>query len=486
MIIPSEPSDGNFIAMESISVFDIIKVGIGPSSSHTMGPWNAAENFLKQIRTDFNIQEVKEVYVEFFGSLAKTGIGHGTDIAGMLGLSGENFKTIDTTKIDEKINAIKSSNQINLGGEKVIAFVYGKNLILNKSKTLDYHPNGMIFRAVFENGEELVQDYYSIGGGFIATQNENSMEKHCVRTLYPCHNGEALIRNVEKLGFDKISDLIFLNEESWRTREETENEALYIWQQIKECIYKGISKEGILPGGLNVSRRAAGLNRKLLGGKTYSNMEEWFQLVVDAEETFTNINKWVSCFALAVNEENASFGRIITAPTNGASGVIPAVLMYSQAFTEFQTDEDIIRFLLVAGEIGTLFKKNATISAAMGGCQAEIGVSSAMAAAGLTEIMGGNPGQVLMAAEIAMEHHLGMTCDPIAGLVQIPCIERNSMGAMKAITAANIAIESDPTKARVTLDEVIESMWETAQSMNDRFKETSEGGLAIAVNVAEC
>jgi L-serine dehydratase len=277
-----------------------------------------------------------------------------------------------------------------------------------------------------------------------------------------------------------------LNEESWRTEEETRKEALYIWQQIKECIYKAVNKEGVLPGGLNVSRRAPDLNRKLLGEKQYTNLEEWFRLVVDAEETFVNINKWVSCFALAVNEENASFGRIITAPTNGASGVIPAVLMYSQAFTEHQTEEDIIRFLLVAGEIGTLFKKNATISAAMGGCQAEVGVSSAMAAAGLTEIMGGTPAQVLMAAEIAMEHHLGLTCDPIAGLVQIPCIERNSMGAIKAITAANIAIEGDPSKARVTLDEVIQSMWETAQSMNSRFKETSEGGLAIAVNVAEC
>jgi len=381
--------------MESISVFEIIKVGIGPSSSHTMGPWNAASSFLNLIKRERQISEVKEVFVEFFGSLAKTGIGHGTDIAGMLGLSGENFKTIDTTTIDEKIEKIKSSNELHLGGEKLIPFVYGKNLILNMKKSLDFHPNGMIFKAVFENGEEVVQDYYSVGGGFIATQNENSLEKHCIRTLYPCHNGKDVLRNLEKLGLNKISDLIFLNEESWRTKEETEAEALYIWQQIKECIYKGVNKEGILPGGLNVSRRAAGLNRKLLGDKIYKNVDEWFQLVVEAEETFSNINKWVSCFALAVNEENASFGRIITAPTNGASGVIPAVLMYSQTFTEHRNNDDIIRFLLVAGEIGTLFKKNATISAAMGGCQAEVGVSSAMAAAGLTEIMGGTPGQVL-------------------------------------------------------------------------------------------
>ncbi len=472
--------------MESISVFEIIKVGIGPSSSHTMGPWNAAESFLRKIRTDFQLSNVKEIFVEFFGSLAKTGIGHGTDVAGMLGLSGENFKLIDTSKINEKVEAIISSSLLNLGGEKIIPFVYGHHLILNKKKSLDFHPNGMIFKAVFDSGEELIQDYYSVGGGFIATQDEHSYENKCTRTLYPCHNGKDIDRNIAKLGLDKISDLIFLNEESWRTKEETEKEALYIWQQIKECIYKGVNKEGILPGGLNVTRRAAGLNTKLLGENVYNNIHEWYQYLVDADLSFTNINKWVSCFALAVNEENASFGRIITAPTNGASGVIPAVLMYSQVFTEFKSDENVIRFLLVAGEIGTLFKKNATISAAMGGCQAEIGVSSAMAAAGLTEIMGGTPGQVQMAAEIAMEHHLGMTCDPIGGLVQIPCIERNSMGAMKAITAANIALESDPTKARVTLDEVIQSMWETAQGMNDRFKETSEGGLAIAVNVAEC
>jgi L-serine dehydratase len=472
--------------MQSISIFEIIKVGIGPSSSHTLGPWNAAEFFLDKIRREDNLQNVKEVSVEFFGSLAKTGVGHGTDIAGMLGLSGENFKTIDTKKINEKVAIIRTINTLNLGGEKLIPFFYGKNLILNKEKSLDFHPNGMIFTAKFEDGKIINQDYYSVGGGFVATKEENSLEESCVRTLYPCHKSVDLRKYCEQLNLAKISDLVYLNEESWRTKEETKAEALYIWQQIKECIYKGVNAEGILPGGLNVTRRAANLNRKFLGEKVYKNIDEWFQLVVDVEESFTTINKWVSCFALAVNEENASFGRIITAPTNGASGVIPAVLMFTQAFTDFTSDEDIIRFILVAGEIGTLFKKNATISAAVGGCQAEIGVSSAMAAAGLTEIMGGTPAQVLMAAEIAMEHHLGLTCDPIGGLVQIPCIERNSMGAMKAITAANIALESDPAKAKVSLDQVIQSMWETAQGMNERFKETSEGGLAIAVNVAEC
>ncbi|WP_337059030.1 L-serine ammonia-lyase [Elizabethkingia meningoseptica] len=472
--------------MQSISVFEIIKLGIGPSSSHTMGPWNAAEMFLDNIRRDHKIAEVKEVFVEFFGSLAKTGIGHGTDIAGMMGLSGEDFKLIDTSKIDDKVAKIKETQVINLGGEHEIPFIYGHHLVLNMEKSLDFHPNGMIFRAVFNNGEEISKDYYSVGGGFVATQEENSIENNCVRTLYPCHHADDIKKYMDKLNLDRISDLILLNEESWRTEEETRKQALYIWQQIKECIYKGVNREGILPGGLNVTRRAAAINRKLLGDKIYKNINEWFQLVVDAEETFSTINKWVSCFALAVNEENASFGRIITAPTNGASGVIPAVLMYAQCFTEHTSDDDIARFLIVAGEIGTLFKKNATISAAMGGCQAEIGVSSAMAAAGLTEIMGGSPKQVLQAAEIAMEHHLGLTCDPIGGLVQIPCIERNSMGAIKAITASNIALESNPDNARVSLDQVIKSMWETALDMNTKYKETSEGGLAVAVNVAEC
>lgn len=472
--------------MESISVFEIIKVGIGPSSSHTMGPWNAATSFLYLIEREKSIEKVKEVFVEFFGSLAKTGIGHGTDIAGMLGLAGENFKTIDTTSITEKVEKIKSSQILNLGGKKEIPFVYGHHLVLNKKESLPYHPNGMIFKAVFEDGSELKQDYYSVGGGFIATQEENSFANSCVRTLYPCHHGSDVIKYTTQLGLKKFSDLILMNEESWRTPEETKAHALYIWEEIKNCIYRGVNKEGVLPGGLNVTRRAAGLNTKLLGEKKYRNIDEWVEEVRGSGGTFDNINKWVSCFALAVNEENASFGRIITAPTNGASGIIPAVLMYMYCFTKFGSDDDIVRFLLVAGEIGTLFKKNATISAAMGGCQAETGVSSAMAAAGLTEIMGGSIGQVLQAAEIAMEHHLGLTCDPIKGLVQIPCIERNSMGAMKAITAANIAIESDPAKARVSLDEVIATMWETAQSMSDRFKETSEGGLAIAVNVAEC
>lgn len=472
--------------MESISVFDIIKIGIGPSSSHTMGPWNAAQMFLDLVKRHRPLQEVKEVFVEFFGSLAKTGIGHGTDIAGMLGLSGENYRTINTNKIDEKIDKIKSEQQIHLGGEVWLPFIYGHHLILNKEKSLDFHPNGMIFKVVFKDEEELSQDYYSVGGGFVATREDNSLQDRCIRTLYPCHHGKDILNYCEKLNLDKISDLVLMNEESWRTQQETKDKALEIWESIKDCVYRSINKKGILPGGLNVTRRASEMNERLLGTQVYKNKNEWFDMVKRQEKTFNSVTKWVSCFALAVNEENASFGRIITAPTNGASGVIPAVLMYAQTFTDYNTQDDIIRFLLVAGEIGTIFKKNATISAAMGGCQAEVGVSSAMAAAALTEISGGTPAQVLMAAEIAMEHHLGLTCDPIGGLVQIPCIERNSMGAMKAITASSLALDGDPSKAKVSLDSVIQSMWETAQDMNSKYKETSEGGLAVAVNVAEC
>ncbi len=335
--------------MESISVFEIIKVGIGPSSSHTMGPWKAAEMFLQEIKTFKSIAEVEAVYVEFFGSLSKTGIGHGTDIASMLGLSGENYKEIDTNTINDKIEKIKDTQILNLGNEKEIPFIYGTHLILNKEKSLDFHPNGMIYKAVFKDETSFEKDYYSVGGGFVATQEENSIQDFCVRTTYPCHKGEDILKYCTQLNLSKVSDLVYLNEESWRSKEDTRKEALYIWEQIKECIFTGISKEGVLPGGLKVSRRAAGFNKHLLGDVSYSNVEEWMSAIQTKNHSFSEINRWISCFALAVNEENASFGRIITAPTNGASGVIPAVLMYSQLFTAFKSEEDIVRFILVAG-----------------------------------------------------------------------------------------------------------------------------------------
>lgn len=474
--------------MESISVFDIIKIGIGPSSSHTMGPWKAAERFLQSLKDqDILLSDLLDVTVTLYGSLAKTGVGHGTDVAVLMGLSGLDYTQIDTSTIPERVAEIKKSKKIKLGGLIDLDFDYNTHLIFASNITLEFHPNGMKFVATKKNGTTFEEKYYSVGGGFIATEEVNTITENAIITPYPCHYAATISENCKKMNL-RVSDLIYINEEAWRTKEEIRKTALEIWHEIKECIFRGVYKTGTLPGGLNVKRRASEINGHLLDGAKFDNADEWINAIKQSEKSFTRITKWVSCFALAVNEENASFGRIITAPTNGAAGVIPAVLMYANCFTDNFDDEMVIRFLLTAGEIGTIFKKNATISAAMGGCQAEIGVSSAMAAAGLAECSMASPGQVLMAAEIAMEHHLGLTCDPIGGLVQIPCIERNSMGAMKAITATSIAMESDPSSAKVSLDDVIKSMWETAKDMNTKYKETSEGGLAtnISVNLAEC
>ena len=471
--------------MESISAFEIIKVGIGPSSSHTMGPWRAASQFVMDVP---DLSVVTGIEVLLYGSLAKTGAGHGTDIAVLLGLSGEDFTRIDTATIPGKVEHIKTSGVIRLGGRQDVPFLHQRDLVFDHAVTLSRHANGMRFRATLQDGSAIERVFYSLGGGFIATDEDAAAPATpAIVTPYPCHSGEDLIRTCRELGLS-ISELTYLNEQAWRTREDIEAHALMIWNEMKACVFRGISTEGYLPGGLRVRRRSAHINRRMLGPAEYRNIDEWLTLLRHQPRDFARVNTWISCFALAVNEENASFGRIVTAPTNGAAGVIPAVLMYAWCFVPDFDEAKVIRFLLVAGEIGTLFKKNATISAAMGGCQAEIGVSSAMAAAGLAEVLGGTPEQVLQAAEIAMEHHLGLTCDPVGGLVQIPCIERNSMGAIKAITAANIALESDPAEARVSLDAVIRTMWQTAQDMNSRYKETAEGGLAlhIPVNVPEC
>ena len=472
--------------MKSVSAFEIIKVGIGPSSSHTMGPWCAAERFIKAIKSKADIKDVDEITTYLFGSLSKTGVGHGTDIAVMMGLLGEDFTQIDTDTIPQKIEAIKSSNTLNLNGEKSIPFEYHKHIVFDFDHSLDFHPNGMRFSAKLSNGESIEVEYFSIGGGFVVCEDDREIDNNAIETPYPCHSAAKIIENCKKLDL-RVSELVFLNEQAWRKPEDIRAHALYIWGEIKNCIFRGVNKKGILPGGLSVRRRAAELSQKRLAGKTFAQVEDWMNAIKDGPKDFNTVNKWVSVFALAVNEENASFGRIITAPTNGASGVIPAVLMYAYCFTPDFDEDKVVNFILTAGEIGTLYKKGATISAAMGGCQAEIGVSSSMAAGALAEILGGTKEQVMQAAEIAMEHHLGMTCDPIGGLVQIPCIERNTMGAMKAITAANIALEEDASGARISLDNVIKSMWETAQDMNSKYKETSEGGLAnIPINVAEC
>jgi len=331
------------------------------------------------------------------------------------------------------------------------------------------------------------ETYYSIGGGFVVKEGAGSQQKNWVDLPFPIETAANLLHWCMKTGL-KISEVVMENEHAWRSEQETLTGVLNIFRVMKECIYRGCHTTGYLPGGLNVARRAAALNRRLIGGRAYTNFDEWLGAMRHTGNGFQNILDWVSCFALAVNEENASFGRVVTAPTNGAAGVVPAVLLYFVAFCDGYEDQKIVQFLLTASEVGSIFKKGATLSAAMGGCQAEIGVSSAMAAAALTECLGGTQRQVLMAAEIAMEHHLGMTCDPIGGLVQVPCIERNTMGAIKAITASQLALQTNPDNARVSLDAVVKTMWQTALDMNSKYKETSDGGLAINIplSLPEC
>jgi L-serine dehydratase len=468
--------------MERISVFDIFKVGVGPSSSHTMGPWVAALQYLEKI----DANQVVSIHVKLFGSLAKTGRGHGTDIAVMLGLMGFHPTTIEVDKIDAYIASIYETNTLRLAGQKEVMFIPLENIAFIFEK-LPFHPNALTFVAQFKDGSGLAETYYSIGGGFVIQEGAQLSESQTVALPYPIDKEADILRYVKETG-KCISEIVWQNELSWRNEEAIRTGLLAIWDTMLKCIYKGCHSNGELPGGLHVQRRASNINQRLLDGTEYTTIKGWMSTIRISGSSFANVTKWVSCFALAVNEENASFGRVVTAPTNGAAGVIPAVLMYYLCFCENKGQDDIVRFLLTAGEIGSLFKKGSTISAAMGGCQAEIGVSSAMAAAALTECMGGSPAQSLMAAEIAMEHHLGLTCDPVEGLVQIPCIERNTMGAMKAITASQIALTSNPGLAKVTLDGVIKTMWETAQDMSDKYKETSDGGLAlnVSVRVPEC
>ena len=475
-------------AEEQISVFDILKIGIGPSSSHTLGPWRAAQRFLKDAQQAGIFDKITGVQVKLYGSLAKTGKGHSTDMAVILSLSGEEIETIDTDQIGQKIEEIKQSKTIKLLGEKVIPFDAAQDIIFLYQEKLPFHPNGIQFIASVENTEDFEETYFSIGGGFVVKEGETLDETNRVRLPYPCSQSEELLACCAENNAS-IFGIVWENEKAWRKPEEIEEGLLKIWQVMKECLYKGCHAEGKLPGGLNVKRRAPELARKLIKNGEYQDEQEWMQLLMQTDYGFPEILKWISCFAIAVNEENAAFGRVVTAPTNGAAGVIPAVLIYYLCFCiKEEKQEDIEKFLLIAGEIGSYFKKGATISAAMGGCQAEIGVSSSMAAAALTSCLGGSVEQSLMAAEISMEHHLGLTCDPVGGLVQIPCIERNSMGAIKAITASHIALESDPQHAKVSLDNVIKTMWQTALDMNEKYKETSEGGLAIniPVNVPEC
>ncbi len=472
---------------EAISVFDIFKIGVGPSSSHTLGPWRAAQQFLDLLEKKQLLQQVVSIRVLLYGSLAKTGIGHGTDIAVQMGLSGNDPVTCDVNLISPLIDDIKKMKKILLHGKHEVDFDPRENIEFLITESLPFHPNALTFQVTFSSGDILQETYYSVGGGFVVQENEKKFSAQKESLPFPINTANDILHWCRKTGLG-IYEVVLENENTWRSEEETRKGLLRIWQVMKDCVYRGCHEEGILPGGLQVKRRAASLSKKLLKGLDYSNYEEWIDAIRKGGNDFKYILDWVSCFALAVNEENASFGRVVTAPTNGAAGVIPAVLHYYYVFNKDASDEKIIQFMLTAAEIGSLFKKGATISAAMGGCQAEIGVSSAMAASGLTEVSGGTQRQALMAAEIAMEHHLGMTCDPIGGLVQIPCIERNTMGAIKAITASQLALQSTPDFAKVSLDGVINTMWETAKDMNFKYKETAEGGLAVNVplGLKEC
>jgi L-serine dehydratase len=477
------------MAHEAISVFDMFKIGVGPSSSHTLGPWRASMHLVQSLLNSHQINHIESLDVLLYGSLAKTGKGHGTDVAVLLGLCLLDPESYPVECIPEMVNSIDHLKHIPLGGSSLIPFDPAHNIQFLYTESLPFHPNAMTFLATYEDGRQIAETWYSIGGGFVVQEGKTSSNQKSTATQlpFPINTADDLKHWCLKTGLS-IHEVVWENEASFRQEIETRQGVLRIWQTMRDCIYRGCHTQGILPGGLQVTRRAAGLNSRLLFDKTYQDFEEWLQAIRAGGSQFQYILDWVSCFALAVNEENASFGRVVTAPTNGAAGVIPAVLMYYIVFCNGYTEDKIIHFLLTASEIGSIFKKGATISAAMGGCQAEIGVSSSMAAAALTESLGGTQKQALMAAEIAMEHHLGLTCDPIGGLVQVPCIERNTMGAIKAITASQLALQSTPDYGVVSLDKVISTMWHTALDMSSKYKETADGGLAvhIPISLADC
>jgi len=474
--------------MECISIFDMLKIGIGPSSSHTLGPWRAAERWINHLKKVHLFNEITSIKVDLYGSLSLTGKGHATDLAILLGLSGADPEYIPTEEIPYLISKIKEEKIIIFGNSYSVNFNPLTDIKFNK-EFLPFHSNAIKFTGFNNNNEISTDTYYSIGGGFVVREElihaKENIEIH--KTFpFPIQKAKELEFFCKETKL-KISEIVLENERSLRTDNQIDFEIKRIWDTMLECMYIGCHTEGTLPGGLSVRRRAFDMHQKLKENRVYNTPNEWLNSIRNTEVKFRQILKWVSCFALSVNEVNASLGRVVTAPTNGSAGVIPAVLMYYMVIENHEAKfEHIKQFLLVASEIGSLFKKGATISAAMGGCQAEIGVSSAMAAGGLTELLGGTPEQVLMASEIAMEHHLGLTCDPIGGLVQIPCIERNAMGAIKAINAAELALESNSLNAKVPLDKVISSMWETAKDMNSKYKETSEGGLAVGVNLSDC
>ncbi|MGW7608908.1 L-serine ammonia-lyase [Streptomyces sp. NPDC054766] len=454
----------------AISVFDLFSIGIGPSSSHTVGPMRAARMFARRLRNEELLAPVTAIRAELYGSLGATGHGHGTPKAVLLGLEGASPRTVDVEGADERVEQIKASGRLNLLGEHEIGFSFDDDLVLHRRKALPYHANGMTIFAYDASGELVMEKtYYSVGGGFVVDEDavgEDRIKLDDTVLKYPFRTGDELLRLTKETGLS-ISALMLENERAWRTEEEIREGLIGIWRVMQACVSRGMAREGILPGGLKVRRRAAHSARQLRA----------------EGDPLAHAMEWITLYAMAVNEENAAGGRVVTAPTNGAAGIIPAVLHYYINFVPGADEEGVVRFLLAAGAIGMLFKENASISGAEVGCQGEVGSACSMAAGALAEVLGGSPEQVENAAEIGMEHNLGLTCDPVGGLVQIPCIERNGMAAVKAVTAARMAMRGDGSHM-VSLDKVIKTMKETGADMSVKYKETARGGLAV--NIIEC
>ena len=454
----------------AISVFDLFSIGIGPSSSHTVGPMRAARMFARRLRNEELLPSVASVRCELYGSLGATGHGHGTPKAVLLGLEGASPRTVDVENADDRVAQIKAAGVLKLLGEREIPFSFDDDLVLHRRETLPYHANGMTVWAYDASGAELMsKTYYSVGGGFVVDQDAVGADRIKLDDTvlkYPFRTGDELLRLTKETGLS-ISALMLENERAWRTEDEIRTGLLEIWEVMRACVRRGMTREGILPGGLRVRRRAAVTARQLRaeGDPLAHSME------------------WITLYAMAVNEENAAGGRVVTAPTNGAAGIIPAVLHYYMNFVPGADEDGVVRFLLAAGAVGMLFKENASISGAEVGCQGEVGSACSMAAGALAEVLGGSPEQVENAAEIGMEHNLGLTCDPVGGLVQIPCIERNGMASVKAVTAAKMSMRGDGSHL-VSLDKVIKTMKETGADMSVKYKETARGGLAV--NIIEC
>jgi len=464
------PRRGTGSVLMSLSVFDMFKVGIGPSSSHTMGPMRAAHEFAAGLKRAHLLASTREIAVRLYGSLALTGVGHGTDRAVLAGLEGAEPESVNPDDIESTVRRIRASGRLRLLGEHEIAFDEPMQLLFMQHERLPRHSNGMRFTALAEGGRVLCeQDYYSVGGGFIVRGDETEAAGPHERAPppYPFHSAAELLAQCREHGLE-IFELVLANERTWASEAEVRARLLALWQVMQACVERGFHQSGVLPGVLKVRRRAPRLYRMLTESATLKPLD-----VMD----------WVNAYALAVNEENAAGGRVVTAPTNGAAGIVPAVLHFYRRFEEGANDAGVIRFLLAAGAVGMLYKRNASISGAEMGCQGEVGVACSMAAAGLVAALQGTNEQLENAAEIGMEHNLGLTCDPVAGLVQIPCIERNAMGSVKAVNAARLAMRGDGTH-KVSLDQVIATMRQTGADMSTIYKETSQGGLAV--NVPEC